>query len=160
MKLANNIYITVFRDETEDENEILEKLKGLMPFDIEEEKIKIEKRKHEKNEQKTIFVYQITLSKQRHTNAFIEKLIEELSEKAKDDLITQCRTRTDDDCNFFLRLDKEKFYDDSKCELTEKGSCFHIKMNLALFPKKKKKQENLLKKYLNRKRNKIYNGRY
>ena len=79
MKYAHLIKIDVFFKEGDDENIIKEKLLSLIPFEnLEKEKIKIEEKTATGFEHKTIKIFEITLTKEKHTNAFLENLKEKL----------------------------------------------------------------------------------
>ena len=57
-------------------------------------------------------------------------------------MLEQKESRLDEDLNFFVRIDKEKWIDGKEMFLTDSGNCFHIKILIAAFPKKR---ENALK---------------
>jgi len=146
VKLANNIKIRVFCKGDEDKNLIVEKLKLLLPFDLEKEKIKLEERKAEGFDEKKIYVIRAFLTKDRHINAFIENLVDRLGEEKKT-LLEQFESRLDDDLNFFIRLDKDMLLK-NKFVVTDSGNCYHIKINIAAFPKKREKVIEVLNKLL------------
>ncbi|MDO8741268.1 MAG: RNA-binding domain-containing protein [Candidatus Woesearchaeota archaeon] len=135
MKLANSVKISVFAKE-EDSEKILNKLISLVPFNLEEEKIALNKQNASGFNDKTIKIFEITLTKDRHINGFLEFLNSKLTQDQKELLIQQAEPRTDDDLNFFIRLDKEKLFNDEFC-ITDSGNCYHIRISLAVFPKKK-----------------------
>ncbi|MFW6450321.1 MAG: RNA-binding domain-containing protein, partial [Nanoarchaeota archaeon] len=56
--------------------------------------------------------------------------------------------RIDENCKCYIRLDKESLFN-GEYKLVFDGNCFHIKISLAVFPKRKKKAEELVKKTLN-----------
>ena len=146
MKLANNINVRVFCTEDEDKNLIVEKLKLLLPFDLEKEKIRFEEQKAEGFEEKKIYVIRAFLAKDRHINAFIENLVSRLGEEKKT-LLEQLDSRLDDDLNFFIRLDKDMLLK-NKFVVTDSGNCYHIKINIAAFPKRREKAVEVLNKLL------------
>lgn len=136
MKLANSIKISVFAKEEEDPDKILNKLISLIPFNLEEEKIALSKQNAAGFNQQTIKIFEITMIKDRHINGFLEFLNSKLTADQKELLIQQADSRTDDDLNFFIRLDKDKLMND-EFQITDSGNCYHIKICLAVFPKKK-----------------------
>ncbi len=146
MKLANNAAIRVFCKEGEDKALLLEKLKLLLPFDLEKEKIKIEEQKAEGFDEKQILILSVMLEKGRHVNAFIENLLKRLGDEKKT-LIEQLDSRLDDDLDFFIRLDKDMLLKD-KFVLTDSGNCYHIRISIAAFPKRKEKAAAMLKELL------------
>ena len=50
-------------------------------------------------------------------------------------ILKQIESRLDEELNFFLRLDKEKWVNEKEMKLTDSGKCFHIKISVAAFPK-------------------------
>ncbi|MBI2664813.1 hypothetical protein HYX10_05745 [Candidatus Woesearchaeota archaeon] len=146
MKAANNASIRVFCREDEDKKTITEKLRMLLPFDLEKEKIRVEEQKAEGFQEKRISIISAALTKDRHINAFIENLLNNLGEEKKT-LLEQIDSRLDDDLNFFLRLDKEMLLK-NKFVLTDAGNCYHIKINIASFPKRKEKAVEILRRLL------------
>jgi RNA binding exosome subunit len=137
VKLANNVNLRVFCKEDEDKKLIVSKLKALLPFDLEKEKITIDEKKADGFNDTAIWILSVTLAKERHVNAFLKLLSEKLGEEKKT-LLEQATTRLDDELNFFIRLDKTMLLKD-KFVLTDSGKCYHIKINIAAFPKKVEK---------------------
>jgi len=50
-----------------------------------------------------------------------------------------------------MRIDKDAWIDERKILFTDSGNCFHIKMSLAVFPKKKEAALQLVEKIFNQK---------
>ena len=142
MKQFNNLKISVFAKE--DHEKIKQKLIELMPFDLEKEKLAVKEQKTHGFNEKIIYVYEINLKKDRHINAFIENLISRLSDEQKDLIKRQLESRLDEKYNFFLRLDKEKLLN-NEFWITDSGDCYHIKANVACFPRKREKAIALLR---------------
>jgi hypothetical protein len=137
MKLANSIKITVFSKEGEDADKIKAALISLIPFNLEQENILIGQTKAIGFNEKEIRIFEITLAKDKHINQFIETLISKLKPETKELIIRQAESRLDDEYNFFLRFDKEKLMTENIFWLTDQGNCFHIKITLLAFPKRK-----------------------
>jgi len=150
MKLANNIKVTVFIKTTdksvesvsqdlqkpeEDENGLKLKLLELLPFNLEEEKIVLKKTRATGFGQKEIIIYEVELDKDKHTNLFLKNLKEKLDEQQRIMLIKQ-EDRLDERLNFFIRLDKESLLQE-QYQVTDCGECFHIRISIAAFPRKK-----------------------
>ena len=146
MKFANNIKLRVFIKPEEDAVQIEKKFLELLPFDLEKEKLTPEKKTATGFSQKQITIIEITLAKDRHTNSFIRHLVENLSHETKELILRQAESRLDDELNFFLRFDKAKLLEENKFWLTEKGDCFHIKINIASFPRKKERALEIIRK--------------
>ena len=137
MKIAHSVRITVFVKEGEDEGKIKSKLLELIPFNLEEEKLELKEQIATGFNESKIKIFEIVLEKDRHIEAFLEKLVEGLSEETKELILRQAESRLDDDCNFFLRFSKEKLIEENDLWVTDQGNCFHIKINVAAFPKKR-----------------------
>ena len=144
MKLAHHIRISVFSKEDEDAEAIKTALISLINLDLEKEKLSLQERNAKGFEQKKIKVFEITLAKERHTAAFIGYLTSHLSAEQKELLQRQTESRIDHDLNFYLRLDKAKLLQ-GQYWITDEGDCFHIKVSLAVFPKKPEKAVELVK---------------
>jgi len=137
MKIANSIKITVFVKEGEDEEKVRGRLLSLFPFDIEEEKIELKEDVATGFNDKKIKVLEVVLEKERHIEAFLENLKKEMMDEVNERILMQAESRLDDECNFFLRFSKKKLMEENDLWLTDQGNCFHIKINVAAFPKKK-----------------------
>ncbi len=152
MKQANKITIRAFTPPEEDREEnkktILE-LAGYTEQEIEKEKIKYEEKNAKGFQERNIKIHTIELEKDRHCNKFLEKITNKLTEEDKNTLISQTN-RLDDNMNFYIRLDKEKL-NQGTYEVTETGECYHIKISVAAFPKRKdvahKKIKEIIKKH-------------
>lgn len=137
MKNAHHIKITVFVTPEESNKENEKKFLSLIPFDTHKEKIRLEKEKVEGLENKELEVWTLFLKKTKHTNEFLKNLASKLSSKDKEQIISQKESRLDEDVWFYLRLDKEKFFETNKLNVVDRGNCIHIKIKIAAFPKKK-----------------------
>jgi len=136
MKHFNNIHISVFSYPEENYDEIKSKLISILPFDIEKEKIRLEESTAEGFNEKQIKILEATIEKERHTNAFFENLLSKFTKERKEMLLRQLDSRIDEELNFFIRLDKEKLLQ-NEFFITDSGNCYHLRFNLAVFPRKK-----------------------
>ncbi len=141
MRLANFVRLSVFCKEDEDEKQIEEGLRKLLPLDMEKEKINISRQKATGFNEKKILIMEIELRKDRHINSFLESLKANLGSAQKEMLLRQKESRLDTELNFFIRLDKERLHS-GEYFVTDSGSCYHIKISIAAFPKTR---ENALK---------------
>ncbi|PIN76050.1 hypothetical protein COV18_01350 [Candidatus Woesearchaeota archaeon CG10_big_fil_rev_8_21_14_0_10_37_12] len=142
MKLVHNITITVFVKPEEDKEEIKKRLIELIPFDLAEQKIKIEEQTAQGFNERKIKIYTVHLKKTTHTKQFLKNFLNLLNEEQKKLLIAQKESRLDEECNFFIRIEKEALAEKQKIQLTEGGNCYHIRLSVAAFPKTR---ENALK---------------
>jgi len=142
MRLANNIRVNVFVKVEDDEAAVKKHLLALFPFDLEQEKIVLQRSKALGFNQREIIILEVELKKERHTNAFLSFLKEKLNEQQKSVLVKQ-ENRLDDDCNFFIRLDKSKLLN-NEYWITDSGDCYHIRISIAAFPKKKERARQVI----------------
>lgn len=146
MKLAHNAVISVFVKEGEDKNRIRDKLLDIVPIDLEKEKITLGESTAEGFDKK-IKIFEIRLEKERHVNLFLNELISKLNLDQKRMLIDQLDSRVDEECNFFVRLDKSRLLD-GEYFVTDSGDCFHIRILVASYPAKKERAKEIVKKIL------------
>ncbi len=111
-------------------------IKKLVPLDFETEKLSIIEESLESFENKKIKKFSLKIEKESHTNTFLKSLNEHLKPEQKQKILEQAESRLDEELCFFIRLDKFKLLHDEYW-LTDSGDCFHIKMGIAAFPRKK-----------------------
>jgi RNA binding exosome subunit len=117
----------------------LECIKGIISIDWDKEDKQQEILKTinaEGFENRKIIIHELHLHKESHTTQFINNLMHHLTIEQKQFLTTDKHARLDENLEFFIRLDKNKLLNNIY-ELTTSGDCFHIKMNIAAFPKKR-----------------------
>ncbi|MFP4568297.1 MAG: RNA-binding domain-containing protein [Candidatus Woesearchaeota archaeon] len=137
MKFANNIHLRVFCKSDDQEEQIVNGLLFISGFslsELEDEKVEIKKLKA-KGFSENIFIFELLFVKDRHINRVLKHINSNLSSNDKRYLVEQ-DNRLDDNLDFFIRLSKPLILENS-FELTDGGDCFHIKINIAAFPKKK-----------------------
>ena len=151
MKYAHHIIITALARPEEDSEHIKTGLRLLVPFPLEEQKITLETQKLLTSDDRRMYKYTIDLSKERHTTAFLRFLLETLSEEQKELLLSQAENRLDEEYNFFIRIDKDKWKDEHLLWLTDSGQCYHLKIVLATYPKQHDTALTLVKTILTKK---------
>ena len=144
MKRAHQIAVSVFVQDGEDEAAIVAALRQLFPFGLAEEKIALERKTAAGFHDLPIVIYGALLTKEKHTSAFLDALIGRLDREQRQLIADEALLRVDDACSFFLRLDKAALLQ-GKYGITNGGSCFHIKMSIAAFPKKKERAVEVVK---------------
>lgn len=137
MKNFTSIVLSVFAKPEEDAMKLKQGLLALVPFHLEDEKIPFEEQRAQGFNQRTIHVFTLALTKDRHINAFMEFLLGKLNNQQKHQLIAQAETRLDPELMFFIRIDKDLWANDHVLQLTDSGNCFHIKLHVASFPRKR-----------------------
>ena len=151
MRWIHKATITAFGKPEEDVKAVKEGLIALVPFDLEEAKVSLDVQKAEGLEDRIIKIYTIALAKEAHTNDFLQFLLDTLTEEQKETLISQAESRLDTEFDFFIRFDKEQWIAKKELTLTDSGNCFHIKLSLATFPKKKENALKLINKLFSQK---------
>lgn len=147
MKRAHQVVVSVFVNEGEDEAAIIAALRQLFPFGLAEERIALEQKRAAGFNDRKIIIYEVRLAKERHTSAFLDALLGHLSSEQKQLIRDELMLRIDDECSFFLRLDKAALLQ-GKHRITNGGDCFHIKMSIAAFPKRKESAMNVVQEML------------
>ncbi|MEK6827834.1 MAG: RNA-binding domain-containing protein [Nanoarchaeota archaeon] len=148
MKYAHLIKLTVFSHENENSQNILEAFLRFFPFNLEDNKILLKKSNAEGFNDKKIGIFEVILTKDNLINQFLESLLSDLGKNQKDQLLSQSESRLDKNLDFFIRFDKNLLINDKKLELTDSGKCFHLKISIAAFPKKREVALNVIKELL------------
>ena len=148
MKYFNKIIISVFvkLDEAEDIESIKQKLLELFPFNLAEEKIILREETTKGLNERRIKILKVELLKESHTNKFFESLSSKITRDDKSAILRQKESRLDQELYFYLRFDKQKWIQKNELELTDSGDCFHIKLALAAFPRKREVALELIEK--------------
>lgn len=136
MKYAHLIKLTVFSREEEAES-ILGSLLKFFPFNLEENKTHVKKTKAEGFNKKEMQIFEVALTKQSLANEFLESLTGNLTEIQRGILLKQSESRLDNNLDFFIRFDRDSWIKEKKLLFTDSGDCFHLKISIAAFPKKR-----------------------
>ena len=136
MKLLNSAELSVFAKPEEDSAAIKQALLSLVPFNLADEKLKLEEKIATGFSERKIKIFRIALAKDKHLNLFIRHLLANLDAGQKKTLLEQAESRLDENLDFFIRFDKFSLLN-NVFELTDSGGCFHIKLSMAAFPKKR-----------------------
>ncbi|MBD3253726.1 MAG: hypothetical protein GF383_01470 [Candidatus Lokiarchaeota archaeon] len=135
--LAHSITLKVFSEFEEDADEIKSTLENLIPFDLKKEKVDLRQKSVFGFNQKKIKIFQVNLTKKRQVRLFLQRLNKSLTSEEKSKIIQELSNRLDEELNLFLRFDKKELIENNKFLLTDHGNCFHLKINIAAFPKKR-----------------------
>jgi RNA binding exosome subunit len=145
MKLLHHIKISVFAKEDEDEKVIQEKLLSLFPYKITKQ---LKKTTALGFFDKKITILEVLLERTKEINLFLEQFLSNLTNAQKQTLITQLDSRLDDFLHFFIRIDKDSLMKNNEFKITDSGNCFHIKMSVAAFPKKRSTAKKIVQKLI------------
>ena len=145
MKYAHSIKLNVFSYENENREKILNSFLKFFPFNIEENKIELNTSIAKGFNESAIAIFEIVLTKPNLINCFLEFILNNLSQEQKQTILKQSESRLDGDFNFFVRFDKDEWINNNKLELTDSGKCFHLRMSVAAFPRKREVALNIVK---------------
>jgi len=137
MKYAHSIKLTVFSYENENIQNILDAFLKFFPFSLEENKVELKKTEAKGATESNITIFEAVLTKTNLINRFLDFILSSLDKKQKELILKQIESRLDENLDFFIRFDKEEWMNNKKLELTDSGKCFHLKINVAAFPKKR-----------------------
>ena len=148
MRTFHNITITVFCKHKEDDPQLIEtKLRQLIPFDIEKEKVTLQKQKATGLENNIITIFEIITEKESLITLFLKWFLNELDDHQKRMLHEQLHSRLDEELSFFIRLDKEAWNRENKLVVVDHGNCYHIKMRVAAYPKSREAAISVLRQF-------------
>ncbi len=148
MKYAHLIKLTVFSCENENNKHILDSFLKFFPFNIEDNKIILKKSDAMGFNDKKIEVIEITLTKTNLINQFLKNMLNYLDESQRSQILNQMESRIDKNLDLFLRFEKATWINERKLLLTDSGKCFHLKISIAAFPKKREIALNVVKDLL------------
>lgn len=137
MRYAHLVQATVFSYEHENTQSILDAILGLFPFNLEDKKIFLEKHTATGFNEKKINIFQVRLVKNSLINEFLTNLLNNIDSSQKNILLQQAESRLDSHLDFFIRFDKDRWINERKLYLTDSGRCFHLRISIAAFPKKR-----------------------
>jgi len=145
MKYAHLVKLTVFSYENEPSGDILSAFLKFFPFNLEENKIAVKITGAAGFNESKITVFEVTLAKGALINQFLDTLASKLENDQKAIILDQIESRLDKDLNFFVRFDKNTWMNEEKLVVTDSGKCFHLKISVAAFPKKREIALNVVK---------------
>ncbi len=90
-------------------------------------------------EESTNVMVTAELAKESQQNDLIKRMLAGLGSQTKD-IVDQLDSRLHEEegeWNFYLRFDKKEYVASRKMVLTDGGNCLHVRLTLAVFPKKR-----------------------
>jgi RNA binding exosome subunit len=144
MKHFHHISMRVFCKEEKDEIKIIQAARSLYPYNLEEQKLKLDCTIAEGFDHKKIKIYTLALDKDRHINAFFDSFRSKLTKEQKYLLVSEIESRLDSSLAFYIRLNKERLIE-GDYEITDTGNCFHLTFLVAAYPHKREIAVNMLK---------------
>lgn len=145
MKYAHLIKLTAFSYEYENSQSIGEAFLDFFPFNPEENKIVLKKTTADGFNERRILIFEAILAKSNLISHFLQNLLANLDESQKKQILIQAESRLDKNLDFFLRFDKDSWIQEKRLVLTDSGKCFHLKISIAAFPKKRYVALNVVK---------------
>ena len=137
MKYAHLIKLTVFSYENENSQSVLDAFLMFVPFNIKENKIAFRKTNADGFNERNIEIFEATLTKANLISQFLNNILKNPDQNQKSSILQQAESRLDKNLDFFLRFDKDSWVNEKKLILTDSGKCFHLKISIAAFPKKR-----------------------
>ena len=145
MKYAHLIRLTAFSHEYENSKLILGAFLSFFPFNLEDNKVILKKTDATGFNDKKIEILEIVLIKDNLISQFLKNLLNNIDQNQKQQIINQIESRLDKNLDFFIRFDKDSWINEKKLLLTDAGRCFHIRISIAAFPKKREIALNTVK---------------
>lgn len=145
MKYAHLIKLTVFSYEPENSEIILGALLRFFPFNLEDNKVTLKRSIASGFNERKIGIFEIILTKNSLIDQFLRNLLSNLDEKQQNQILQQAESRLDKNLDFFLRFDKDSWINEKRLVLTDSGKCYHIRISIAAFPKKRDVALNVIK---------------
>ena len=139
MKYAHLVNLTAFSHEGEDSESIRDAFLRFFPFSLEENKVILNKTAAEGFHGRKIAVFEAKLVKNSLISKFLENLVSSLDEGQNQEILKQIDSRLDEN------LDKDLWIKENKLVLTDSGKCFHLKISIAAFPKKREVALNVIR---------------
>ena len=144
MKYAHLTKLTAFSYEHEDRDSVFNAFQKFFPFDLRENEVKLKKTNASGFNEKKIDILEVSLIKNSLINQFLTNLLKHLDKKEQQKIIQHAESRLDNNLDFFLKFDKDSWIYNNKLILTDSGKCFHLKVSIAAFPKKREIALNLI----------------
>ncbi|MDR2966382.1 MAG: RNA-binding protein [Methanobacteriaceae archaeon] len=137
--MIHNIRYRLFVYKDEDENDLIEGLKSILPT------VKVEREIAEGINGDNIIILSGKISKKRETKEFMNKLLE-MDDFKIANLINDFEKKVDANGNLFLRFSKKDACNDV-LKICENGDSIHLKVKIAAYPTKKRVAINLLNEF-------------
>lgn len=145
MKYAHSIKLNAFSYENENSQSVEKAFLRFFPFSLEENRIVLSKTTADGFNERRIGILEVTLAKTNLISRFLQNLSTNLDENQKRQILSQAESRLDKNLDFFLRFDKDSWIQEKKLVLTDSGKCFHLKISIAAFPKKREVALNVIR---------------
>ncbi|MFQ6056811.1 MAG: RNA-binding domain-containing protein, partial [Methanosarcinales archaeon] len=94
-----------------------------------------------------IKIFQVELKKKNEWKYFIDFIKEKLNKEELFQLNQEIADRVDNDCNFYLKFDKQSAYN-GEVKLSASGDSIAVRIKIASYPAKRDKAIDIAKKLL------------
>ena len=139
--MIHNIRYRLFVYKDENEEELIEGLKNILPT------AKVERELAEGMMEDKIVILSGKIDKKKETKEFLKNLLA-MDKVSLDKLANNLDKKIDKNGNLFLRFSKSAACEE-KWEICDNGDSIHLKIKIAAYPAKKDVAVNLLKEVLN-----------
>ena len=151
MRWVHRITVSAFAKPEENVEGIREAVIALVPFDLNRARVVLGTENAQGFDERIIKIFSVSLTREAQTNDFLDFLLNKFSDEQKRLLISQAESRLDANLDFFIRIDKDHWVNERELWLTDSGSCFHIKLAVAAYPKKRDAALLLIRKLFSQK---------
>ncbi|HLF54921.1 MAG TPA: RNA-binding domain-containing protein [Candidatus Nanoarchaeia archaeon] len=151
MRWVHRITVSAFAKPEENVEGIREAVIALVPFDLNRARVVLGTENAQGFDERIIKIFSVSLTREAQTNDFLDFLLNKFSDEQKRLLISQAESRLDANLDFFIRIDKDHWVNEREFWLTDSGSCFHIKLAVAAYPKKRDAALLLIRKLFSQK---------
>jgi len=147
MKEFHSIECRVISEPLDEKEDVIAGFYYLLAADYTKE-VSVQKDSFRDQEGNERFMFTMKVLKPQLVKQMVTNLLESISRQDMATLIKQLPTRVDDECCFYIRIDKNAFLIERVAHITEGGSCFHFTLNVASYPKKREVALQTVEKYL------------
>ena len=150
-----NVFLSVeFRIFATDEEyphakDLLHTYLAMTSEEMKKEKLSLQEDVFKNQEGAHIHILSVATNKMRYVKRSARAFFAAFTKNQLHELLKQVESRVDEECNFFIRLDKTELFAGSTV-LTDTGNCLHATLNVASYPKKKEVACLTVQNYINK----------
>lgn len=147
MRFFESAHVRVITQSGDSLESVRALITSLCPVDWEKEKIVLDESTFTDAHEQERHVFELTLTKQRHVNAFSKYLYSQFTAELKNKLLAELPKQVDDESTFFVRFDLDALLD-GEWKFTLDGRCLHLKMAVCAHPRKPEVAIDVVKNFL------------